>query len=79
MPTTGADRVEVVLIGQSREQGEDVAQISERLDPVALVGVYHRAEDRGALPGVGMTVKEPVLFSASGGADGVFATVVPLS
>ena len=61
-PVLGHERGDVVLIGHSRQPGEDVAQVGVRIFSVTQTGDDQRVENGGALARIGMPEEEPVLL-----------------
>jgi hypothetical protein len=76
LPASGSEGGEIVLVGHCWEPGEDIARIRERVFPEALAGDDDRVNDRGALTGLRVSDKQPVLFPDRGGPDRVFDEVV---
>ena len=74
-PVAGQQRGQVVLIGHSRQAGEHVAQVGERVLAMATARLDERVNDRRALAGIGVTDKKPVFRAELGRADGVFHEV----
>jgi hypothetical protein len=64
LPIDRRKSVEVKLVGQGGEPGEDVAQIGERIVAVALARDYDRVNDGRSLARVGVAYKQPVFFYA---------------
>ena len=75
-PVCGSEGVEVVAVRHSREAGEDVAQVSKRVDAAALARYDDRVDDRRTLAGIRVSYKQPVFLSDGRWPDGVFDKVV---
>src|SRR5580704_8355604 len=76
LPVGRGQGAEVVLVGHPGQPGKDVLEVRERILSVAFARDDQRVEDRRALAGVGVTDEEPVLFSNTGRADGIFDEVI---
>ncbi len=76
LPVDREQRLQVVLVRQLWQPGQDVPQVGERVFAMPLAGYDDRVDDGGALAGVGMADEEPVLFSNRRRADGIFNQVV---
>ena len=63
------------MVGHLRQAREDIAQVLERIFPVALTRDDDGVDDGRALAGVGVPHEEPVLFSDARGSDGVLDQV----
>ena len=75
-PVRRRKRTEVILVGHRRLEGEEIAQVGERLDAVAQARGNDRVKDRAALPRLGMAEKQPVFHPQLGGARRVFDQVI---
>ena len=66
----GQQRREIVLGGHRGQTREHVLEVSVRVEAATLGGDDERVDDRGAIAGVGVADKEPVLRPEFAGADG---------
>lgn len=76
LPQPRRDSAEVVAVGHQRQPGEDILHIGHRIFAVTLARDNQRVEDGGALAGVGVPDKQPVLFSDARGPDRIFDQVI---
>ena len=61
-----------------RQAGEDVVQVSVRIESATAARFDDSVQDGAAFPGLGFADEQPVLFAEGGGADGVFYAEVPI-
>ena len=76
LPQPRRESAEVVAVGHPRQASEDVLHIGQRVFAVTLARDNQRVEDGGALAGIGVPDKQPVLFSDARGPDRVFDQVI---
>ena len=76
LPQPRREGAEVVAVGHSRQAGEDVPHIGQRVFTVTLARDNQRVEDGGALAVAGVPHKQLVLFSDARGPDRVFDQVI---
>ncbi len=76
LPHPRGEGAEIVAICHPRQTREDVLHIGHRVFAVTLARDDQRVEDGGALTGVGMPDKQPVLFSDARGPDRIFDQVI---
>ena len=62
LPQPRRESAEVVAVGHPRQASEDVLHIGQRVFAVTLARDNQRVEDGGALAGIGVPDKQPVLF-----------------
>ena len=74
-PVLGGEFVDGV-IGISREAGERVVKVSQRIDAPAAAGFHDGVEDGGFLSGFGCPYEEEVLLSYGGRPDGILDDVM---
>ncbi len=74
-PSFGGELVDLP-IGGVRQLGEDVEQVSEGIKPAPTVAFDDGVENGATLAGAGLADEQPVLFSESCGADGIFHQVL---
>ena len=63
-------------VGHVRQSCEDVAKISERIQPASAAVFDDGINDGAALAGFGLADEEPVLLADGRGADGVFHQII---
>ena len=76
LPVDGQQRPQIILVCHARQPGEQVFQESQGILAMTLTGHDQGVEDRGALAGVGVTDKQPVLLSDARGTDCVLDEVI---
>jgi hypothetical protein len=67
-----------LLVGHARQAGQDVLEIGKRFHAAAAAAFDNRVEDGSAISSVGLTNKEPILFSQGGGTDRVLYAEMPI-